>query len=184
MIRLRVSMKGVTLGRGIRFFGMPRIQRFRESKISIGPAVELRSSKFSNVLSLAHPVVLTTLSAGAVIRIGEGAGLSGTVVCAADEITIGPRSIIGADVLVTDTDHHALRGPRIRYSMAGVRSSPVHIGSDVFIGARTIILKGVTIGDGAIIGAGSVVTHSVPAGAAVAGNPAVQLGDAHKAAGG
>ena len=46
------------------------------------------------------------------------------------------------------------------------------IGNDVWVGANSVILKGVTIHDGAIIGAGSVVTKDVPAYAVVAGNPA------------
>lgn len=46
------------------------------------------------------------------------------------------------------------------------------IGKNVFIGARSIVMKGVTIGDGAVVGAGSVVTKDVPANAIVAGNPA------------
>jgi maltose O-acetyltransferase len=49
---------------------------------------------------------------------------------------------------------------------------PVTIGSNVWIGGGAIILPGVTIGDDAVVGAGSVVTHDVPAGARVAGNPA------------
>jgi maltose O-acetyltransferase len=48
----------------------------------------------------------------------------------------------------------------------------VRIGSDVWIGGGAIILPGVTIGDGAVIGAGSVVTRDVGAGATVMGNPA------------
>ena len=46
------------------------------------------------------------------------------------------------------------------------------IGNDVWIGARSIILSGVTVGDGAVIGAGAVVTKDVPAYGIVAGNPA------------
>jgi chloramphenicol O-acetyltransferase type B len=49
---------------------------------------------------------------------------------------------------------------------------PVIIGNDVWIGAGAIVLSGITISDGAIIGAGSVVTHNVPPYAIVAGNPA------------
>lgn len=48
----------------------------------------------------------------------------------------------------------------------------VYIGNDVLIGAYAIILPGVTIGDGAVIGAGSVVTHNVPSYAVAAGVPA------------
>ena len=49
---------------------------------------------------------------------------------------------------------------------------PVSIGNDVWIGARVIVLGGVTIGNGAVIGAGSVVTRDVPPYAVVAGTPA------------
>lgn len=52
------------------------------------------------------------------------------------------------------------------------KCQPVAIGKNVFIGARSIIMKGVTICDGAVVGAGSVVTKDVPANAIVAGNPA------------
>ncbi|PQO28960.1 transferase [Blastopirellula marina] len=47
-----------------------------------------------------------------------------------------------------------------------------HIGSNCFIGGRSIILPGITVGDGSIVGAGSVVTKDVPPGSIVAGNPA------------
>ena len=52
------------------------------------------------------------------------------------------------------------------------KCAPVVIGDDVFVGAKCIILKGVTIGKGAIIGAGSVVTKNIPARQIWAGNPA------------
>ena len=50
--------------------------------------------------------------------------------------------------------------------------APIHIGSDVWFGARVTVVPGITIGDGAIIGAGSVVTKDVPARTVVAGVPA------------
>ena len=52
------------------------------------------------------------------------------------------------------------------------RARPVTIGRDVWVGGGAIILPGVSIGDGAVIGAGSVVTRDVPAGQTVVGNPA------------
>jgi maltose O-acetyltransferase len=54
--------------------------------------------------------------------------------------------------------------------------APVQIGRRVFIGARAVILPGVTIGDDAIVGAGSVVTRDVEPGMLAAGNPARVLG--------
>lgn len=53
-----------------------------------------------------------------------------------------------------------------------VKSKPIKICDDAWIGMNCIILKGVTIGEGAIVGAGSVVTKDVPAWTVVAGNPA------------
>ncbi|MGC8751800.1 DapH/DapD/GlmU-related protein, partial [Hydrotalea sp.] len=53
-----------------------------------------------------------------------------------------------------------------------VKSSPIKIADKAWIGFNVIILKGVTIGEGAIVGAGSVVTKDVPPYAVVAGNPA------------
>ena len=55
---------------------------------------------------------------------------------------------------------------------AGVKSAPIKICDDAWIGMNVIILKGVTVGEGAVVGAGSVVTKDVPAWTVVAGNPA------------
>ncbi len=84
-------------------------------------------------------------------------------------VTIGDDTRIGPAVQIYGADHP--RDPQLRRS--GVESGrPVTIGANVWIGGGAIILPGVHIGDDAIVGAGSVVTHDVPAGATVAGNPA------------
>lgn len=57
-------------------------------------------------------------------------------------------------------------------SWTDVNSSPIRIGNNAWIGINCIILKGVTIGEGAIVGAGSVVTRDIPAWCIAAGNPA------------
>jgi galactoside O-acetyltransferase len=56
---------------------------------------------------------------------------------------------------------------------SNVKSAPIIIKPKVWIGMNALILKGVTIGEGAVIGAGSVVTKDVPAWTVVAGNPAM-----------
>ena len=63
----------------------------------------------------------------------------------------------------------------------GTEAAPITIGDDVFIGMDCRILKGVTIGDGAVVAAMSVVTHDVPPGAVAAGVPARVVGQRRKA---
>src|SRR5918912_1756090 len=104
--------------------------------------------------------------AGATIRIGNGTYLHRNVeIVAARSVTIGRDCKIARDVIVMDTDQHALPG-------AELVVRPVTIGDRVWIGARALILKGVRIGDDAVVAAGSVVTRDVPARSVVAGVPA------------
>lgn len=80
-----------------------------------------------------------------------------------DDVTFGP----GVRVLAHDASmHHALGYTKI---------APVVIGDNVFIGAGSIVLPGVSIGSNVIIGAGSIVTKDVPEGRVYAGNPAREI---------
>lgn len=90
-------------------------------------------------------------------------------------ITIGAGSELSWDVELLDTDFHDIVKPD---GTPHVRSSPIVIGRHVLIGAGATVLKGVTIGDGAIVAARSVVVKDVPAGAVVGGNPAKVIGAA------
>lgn len=81
-------------------------------------------------------------------------------------VKIGKGCVISHNVTIFDSDTH-------RVNMQGYeRTKPVIIGNHVWIGNRAMVLKGVTIGDGAIIGAGSIVTKDVPPNTMVAGVPA------------
>ncbi len=103
---------------------------------------------------------------GAFIRIGNGTYLNrNTEIVAANSVVIGRDCKIARDVIIMDTDQHALPNGQLV-------AEPVVIEDRVWIGARAIVLKGVRIGHDAVVGAGSVVTRDVPAGAVAAGVPA------------
>jgi maltose O-acetyltransferase len=107
------------------------------------------------------------------IHLGEGVFLNhGCVVLDVAEVVVGDRAQLGPLVQLYAADH-----PRdVAQRRAGWESGrAVRIGADAWIGGGAILLPGVTVGDGAIVGAGSVVTRDVPAGATIAGNPARRL---------
>lgn len=85
-------------------------------------------------------------------------------------ITIGNDCLLGPDVLIINNNHSFTKGQLIR-KQPEVKKA-VNIGNDVWIGAKSIILPGVTIGDGAVIAAGSVVNKDVKAYSVIGGVPA------------
>lgn len=88
-----------------------------------------------------------------------------------DSLTIGNNVNIGGNVLLIDTDCHPIDYELRRVSTKGTKFAPIVVEDDVWIGAQSIILKGVTIGARSVIAAGSVVTKSVPANCIAGGNP-------------
>lgn len=104
------------------------------------------------------------ISLGAKVYLNAGCTILDTA-----PVRIGDNSLLGPGVQIYCADHH--RDVELR-RQGLERARPVTLGRDVWVGGSAIILQGVTIGDGAIVGAGSVVTRDVPAGATVAGNPA------------
>lgn len=108
---------------------------------------------------------------GAELTIGNNVGMISTRMWGHDSVTIGNNVKIGACVLITDTDAHPLDYLARRTSNEGTKSAPIIIEDDVWVGAHSIILKGVTIGARSIIGAGSVVTKSIPVDCVATGNP-------------
>lgn len=167
-------MAGVDIPSGADIIGAPVVERCRDSEIVLGQRVALCSWESWTALGVSHAVILRTMRPGAYLRIGNDTGISGASICVAESVIIGDRCLIGADVIITDTDFHPLEptGRRFSSDWEQIGSRPVLIGDDVFVGARSVILKGVQIGDGSVIGAGSVVVTSVPPGVVTAGNPA------------
>lgn len=118
---------------------------------------------------------------GARINIGDNVGMSATRMWIRESLTIGNNVNVGANVLIIDNDCHQLdykmrrKDAHDTYTweelQKNVLSAPIVIEDDVWIGAHTLILKGVTIGARSVIGAGSVVTKSIPSDCVAAGNP-------------
>ena len=110
------------------------------------------------------------------LSIGHGTNVNGlgTRLLCAKEITIGQHCTFSWDVQVLDNDFHALTVDGVEQPSV----APVRIGDRVWVGTRAVVLKGVSIGDGAVVAAGAVVTRDVPAGAVVGGTPARVIGRA------
>jgi len=170
--RLESRLKGVEFGGPARFEGRPVISRWPGSRLLLGAGVSLNSSTRSNPLGCFQPCVLRTLAPGAELILEENSGLSGAVLCAGQSIRIGAGTLIGSGAMLLDNDFHALDPSGAWRNEYTANARPIRVGKSVFIGARAIILKGVTIGDRAVIGAGAVVTQDVPADHLAAGNPA------------
>ena len=173
IFRLRLRYLGVEIGEGAALLGCPIVGLARDSKISIGSGNLLISRSSRTDLGVSSRVVLRTLRPGATIRIGSDVGISGASICAATSIAIGNRVLLGTDVVVADTDFHPVDAVPRRYASLPEPqpNDRIIIEDDVFVGARSIILKGSVIGEGSVIGAGSVVTGEIPRGVVAAGNP-------------
>ena len=120
------------------------------------------------------PCSLETLKEGE-ISIGNDCGLSATAISSRDTITIGSNTLIGANTCIMDHDFHPLDPVQRKSSSASqhIKTEPVSIGTDVFIGTGVTILKGTKIGDRSIVAAGAVVAGlDVPCDSLVTGNPA------------
>ena len=118
--------------------------------------------------------------------IGDFTLLNGALIMAEERIEIGSHCLISWNVGIADSDFHPLEpAQRLIDSQAlapffegrpqrpRLRTAPVMIRDNVWIGMNAVILKGVTVGENSVVAAGAVVTKSVPANVVVAGNPAV-----------
>lgn len=133
---------------------------------------------------------LRVFASGGRITIGDWCFVGpGSKIWAMSAIEIGHRVFVSHGVQIFDNNTHSLsaRERHTRYSelrtvgrhleQEQVTTKPVVIEDDVWIGFNAAVLKGVTVGRGAVVGACAVVVHDVPPYTVVGGNPACKIGD-------
>lgn len=171
-IQLMMRLQGLGWDPSWKIFGLPFIQRHPSSSIHLGQKIDLRSWLGSNPIVPFTRVLLATRTARAEITIGSGSGMTGAALIAAERITLGKNVTIGSNSLIVDLDFHPLNATEREINPKSSAVKPVLIEDGVFIGTRSIILKGTRIGKNSVVGAGSVVSGSFPSDVILAGNPA------------
>ena len=112
------------------------------------------------------------VNAGAKLSLGSGYMNHDCVIDCFDSISIGHHVVISERVVLRDSDNHSIQDMEAISSDESAVIAPIVIGDHVWIGMNVIVLKGVTIGEGAIVAAGSVVNKDIPPHCLVAGVPA------------
>jgi acetyltransferase-like isoleucine patch superfamily enzyme len=175
--RLVLRSYGVRFGHNLQLSSPPILRFNRGCAISLGNNVIIKNEMAENPAGIVNPTVLAADYPGAEIHIGDDVGFSGAILVAWKRIEIRSRVHVGAGAAIYDTDFHPV-DPKARQAnnLEAVGVAPVLIEEDVWISARAMVLKGVTVGASAVVGAGAVVTRDVPRGAIVAGVPARVVG--------
>ena len=169
----------IVFGENVRLKGIPFFSISPEAEVFIGSDVTFTSRASYNPMGLCKPCSIC-LEPGAQLSIGDYCGFSGVSIYCVKEVRIGNYLTCGGNVFIWDTDFHPIDPMARRNNLREViKSEPIVVGDDVFIGANAILLKGITIGDRAVIAAGSVVTKSVPSDEIWGGNPARFLKHQH-----
>jgi acetyltransferase-like isoleucine patch superfamily enzyme len=154
--RMRLR-KATSIGRRVTLRGNPAVTN--DGRMTIGNSVRL--------VSTVARLELVTLPAGH-LEIGNNVFINyGSSLVSAAHVSIGNDCLIGTHVMVMDCDFH-----RVEDKAWDVRGEPVMIEDRVWLGNRSMVLKGVRIGHDAVVAAGSIVTHDVEPNTLVAGVPA------------
>jgi acetyltransferase-like isoleucine patch superfamily enzyme len=157
-LNARLRLRSATrLGKRVTLRGRPSVSN--EGTLTIGDRVRL--------VSTVATLEIVTLPSGQ-LEIGDNVFINyGSSLVASTHVKIGNDCMIGTHVMVMDCDFH-----RVEDKAWDTTGKPIVIGDRAWLGNRSIVLKGVRIGDDAVVAAGSVVTHDVPARTVVAGVPA------------
>ena len=173
LYKLFMKINGVKYGKNLKLNGLPFIFQVKNSNITIGENVTIKSSFLSNLVGIYQRSIIVTRTPNSYIRIGNNVGMSGATIYARTGIEIGDNTLIGGNVKILDNDFHPLDvEDRNNDVKEKIKSKPIKIGKNCFIGVNSIILKGTELGDGCIVGAGTVVSGKYPPNSTIVGNPA------------
>jgi acetyltransferase-like isoleucine patch superfamily enzyme len=158
MVNARWYLRGATFATSrVTLRGRPSVMN--QGAMLVGDRVRL--------VSTVATLELVTLPGG-VLEIGDNVFINyGSSIVASNRVTIGNDCLVGTQVMIMDCDFHRVEDKR--WDTSG---EPIVLEDRVWIGNRSIVLKGVTIGHDAVVAAGSVVTHNVEPRVVVAGVPA------------
>lgn len=171
--KLFFMFNGVSFGEGLWVRGLIKIFVTRRGIVRIGRRLRVNSGDNYNVIGRQQKCIFWVEGT---LTIRDDVGISASAIICRHQITIGNNVVIGGNSVIYDTDFHSLDAVQRNdpeQDRLNTRWGPVKIGDNVFIGAHSTILKGVTIGDNAIVGACSVVAKNIPDNEIWAGNPAV-----------
>jgi acetyltransferase-like isoleucine patch superfamily enzyme len=161
---LKLRYPRVTFGPG--FKGPLRLRIRGRGRVRFGRDVRISNRQ--------GKTALLTFSPQARIEVGDRVEIDGAGIMSASEIFLEADSVLGP-CLIVDTDFHSISRQR-RSAEALPDRRPIRIQSGAWIQGKATVLKGVTVGEGAVVRWGSVVASDVPPGAIVAGNPATVAG--------
>jgi acetyltransferase-like isoleucine patch superfamily enzyme len=140
--------------------------------ITVGNNVILTSSSIANPVGGTSQTSLYCSPKGKII-IMDKVAISNSVIFSQNSIEIHSGAMIGGGCQVYDSDFHSLDfEQRLKIKKEVIKTSPVVIGTNAFLGCNVTVLKGTVIGENSIIGAGSVVSGYIPENQIWGGNPA------------
>jgi acetyltransferase-like isoleucine patch superfamily enzyme len=163
----------------VTLYGKPIIHKEPGSIIRMGKDVVLTSDSEVNTAGINHPVIIATHSKDAEIILENNVGMSGVSINCVSRCVFKEGVMLGANVNVWDTDFHPIDPQRRIHqtSIMDAKSSPIILEKNVWVGANTTILKGITIGENTVVGAMSLVNKNLPSNSVCAGNPAKKIKD-------
>lgn len=164
----------INYGSGLVSNGIPKIKLFHNSKFVIGTYFRMNNGGQFNMIGRQQPCSFVILDY-ANLSIGDHVGMSSTAIFCSLRITIGNYVKFGGNTCIYDTDFHSLNYLDRKDTLldkSNAKALEVKIGNNVFVGAHSTILKGVSIGDNSIIGACSLITRNIPSNQIWGGNPA------------